>query len=520
MRVVSDLPRPVRDARARVDPARRRRAGWAPGSGCPRTPRQHPVPAILEYLPYRKGDGTADRATPRATPSSPATATPAVRVDIRGSGDSDGVLLDEYQPQEQHDGVEVLRWLAAQPLVHRRRRDDRASRGAASTACRSPPAPAGAEGRSSRSAPPTTATPTTCTTCGGCRWPSTCCSWALRRCCRTTPCRPTRQIVGDGWRDALARAARREPPFVRHVARAPAPRRLLAAGLGVRGLRRRSSAPCTPSAAGTTATPTRSCACSTACSCPRKGLIGPWEHTCPEEGDAGPAIGFLQECLRLWDHWLKGEDTGVHGRPDAARLDAGPAWRRAARYPERPGRWVAEDAWPSAASRRGGCALGGRAAARRAPDGTRPQPQHRRGPAVRADAGAWCPTATRPTSRPTSAPRTAARCASRRRRWRARWTARHPAAALELAATGRVALVCAGSATWRPTARPPWSPAACSTSATATARAPGAARARATLPVTSSSRRSATRSPPGTGCAWRSRPRTGRGSGRRPSPSR
>ena len=39
----------------------------------------------------------------------------SVRVDIRGSGDSDGILEDEYLPLEQTDGVEVIKWLAAQP---------------------------------------------------------------------------------------------------------------------------------------------------------------------------------------------------------------------------------------------------------------------------------------------------------------------------------------------------------------------------------------------------------------------
>ena len=38
-----------------------------------------------------------------------------VRVDIRGSGDSGGLLFDEYAQQEQDDGVEVIAWLAAQP---------------------------------------------------------------------------------------------------------------------------------------------------------------------------------------------------------------------------------------------------------------------------------------------------------------------------------------------------------------------------------------------------------------------
>ncbi len=39
----------------------------------------------------------------------------SVRVDMRGSGDSDGILEDEYLPLEQQDGLAILRWLAAQP---------------------------------------------------------------------------------------------------------------------------------------------------------------------------------------------------------------------------------------------------------------------------------------------------------------------------------------------------------------------------------------------------------------------
>src|SRR2546426_882487 len=44
---------------------------------------------------------------------------------------------------------------------------------------------------------------------------------------------------------------------------------------------------------------------------PRKGLIGPWGHLYPHDGVPGPAIGFLQECLRWFDHWLRGIQTGV-----------------------------------------------------------------------------------------------------------------------------------------------------------------------------------------------------------------
>ena len=58
-------------------------------------------------------------------------------------------------------------------------------------------------------------------------------------------------------------------------------------------------------------------------SVPRLGLIGPWAHVYPQDGKPGPAIGFLQEAVRWWDHWLKGRRHRHHGRADAARLCRG-----------------------------------------------------------------------------------------------------------------------------------------------------------------------------------------------------
>jgi predicted acyl esterase len=74
---------------------------------------------------------------------------------------------------------------------------------------------------------------------------------------------------------------------------------------------------------------------------PRKGLIGPWAHVYPHEGVPGPAIGFLQEALRWWDHWLKEIDTGIMAEPMLR------AWLEDSAEPtSRTGRWVVEDAWP------------------------------------------------------------------------------------------------------------------------------------------------------------------------------
>ena len=75
---------------------------------------KRPVPAILEYIPYRKRDGTRTRDEPMHGYFA-AQGYAAVRVDMRGSGDSDGLMDDEYLPQEQQDAVDVIAWLAAQP---------------------------------------------------------------------------------------------------------------------------------------------------------------------------------------------------------------------------------------------------------------------------------------------------------------------------------------------------------------------------------------------------------------------
>ncbi|MGD8710869.1 MAG: CocE/NonD family hydrolase, partial [Ectothiorhodospiraceae bacterium] len=89
---------------------------------------------------------------------------------------------------------------------------------------------------------------------------------------------------------------------------------------------------------------------------PRKGLVGPWSHKYPHMGEPGPAVGFLQECLRWWDRWLKGEPNGVEKEPMLL------AWMQHSvpphpSYDVRPGHWVAEAEWPSAGVRERGFAL-------------------------------------------------------------------------------------------------------------------------------------------------------------------
>ncbi|MDX1402046.1 MAG: CocE/NonD family hydrolase, partial [Kiloniellales bacterium] len=81
-------------------------------------------------------------------------------------------------------------------------------------------------------------------------------------------------------------------------------------------------------------------------SCPKKGLIGPWAHNFPHDARPGPSIGFLQEAIRWWDRWLKGNENGIMSEP-LMRVWMQECIAPKPQYDEWPGRWVAEETWPS-----------------------------------------------------------------------------------------------------------------------------------------------------------------------------
>ena len=74
------------------------------------------MPAVLEFIPYRQRDLTSVRDSMHH-PYLAGHGFAGVRVDLRGSGDSEGVLTDEYLERELRDAEEVLAWLAAQPTT-------------------------------------------------------------------------------------------------------------------------------------------------------------------------------------------------------------------------------------------------------------------------------------------------------------------------------------------------------------------------------------------------------------------
>lgn len=340
MRIVTEFPR-----RVRLVPNH-----WIPMSdGCrlaariwlPEDAQSDPVPAILEYIPYRKGDATAARDTPMHSYFA-GHGYAAVRVDMRGSGDSDGILADEYLPQEQLDALEVLRWLAAQPWCTGR---------------------VGIIGKSwggfnglqiaAHRPPELAAVISVCSTddryaddvhyMGGCVLAWDMLSWASTMLCyNARP--PNPEVVGDRWREMWLDRIRRTPPFVEAWLEHQRRDEYWKQGSVCEDY---SGIACPVFMVGGWADAYRNAIFrmvehhTGVC----MGLIGPWGHLYPQDGAPGPPIGFLQEALRWWDNWLKGVDTGILQEP-RLRLWLEDAVEPRTSYAVRSGRWVGASTWP------------------------------------------------------------------------------------------------------------------------------------------------------------------------------
>ncbi|MET9574496.1 CocE/NonD family hydrolase [Streptomyces massasporeus] len=309
---------------------------WRPTSS-----DQEPVPAVLEYIPYRKRDLTAVRDSIHH-PYLAGHGYACVRVDLRGTGDSEGVLRDEYLEREQADAEEVLAWLAEQPWCDGGTGMMGISWGAFAAlqvAARRPPslkAIAIASFTDDRHADDMHYM-------GGALLSDNLAEAGTMFAYGTCP--PDPAVVGERWREMWHERLENTEPWVlewlRHQRRDDYWRHASVCEdyTSVRCPVLASSG----WADGYSNAVTRLLG---NLDVPRKGLIGPWSHKFPHLGEPGPAIGYLQELVRWWDHWLKGVDNGVMDGPMllAWMQDSVPP---STSYEERPGRWVGEPHWPS-----------------------------------------------------------------------------------------------------------------------------------------------------------------------------
>ena len=85
-----------------------------PADGSPAGPSGERFPAVLEMIPYGKDNWRRNADVARGTYLA-SRGYALCRVDVRGTGSSGGIALDEYTEDETRDGYDAVEWLAAQP---------------------------------------------------------------------------------------------------------------------------------------------------------------------------------------------------------------------------------------------------------------------------------------------------------------------------------------------------------------------------------------------------------------------
>lgn len=300
-----------------------------------------PVPAILEYLPYRKRDGTRSRDQGLHMYLA-GHGYAGVRLDIRGTGDSEGVLHDEYTVEEQQDGCDAIAWIADQDWCDGQVAMIGISWGGFNglqIAARRPPA--------LRTVISVGSTDDRYAT--DIHWVGGCLSkdnfdWSATMLAhQDLP--PDPAIVGECWRamwEARREANRpwiltwlshqRRDAYWKQGSVCEDFSRIEVPVYAVSGWADNYSESVPRLLAGL--------------SVPRLGLVGPWAHSYPQDPAVKPAIGWLQEVVRWCDHWMKGHDTGMMDGP-MYRVWMQDSVPPSTCYLERAGRWVAEDSWPS-----------------------------------------------------------------------------------------------------------------------------------------------------------------------------
>ena len=298
-----------------------------------------PVPAVFEYLPYRKRDGTClrDEST---YPVFAEAGIAGVRVDIRGSGESDGVIDGEYTPRELADGCELIEWIAAQPWSNGKVGMMGISWGGFNclqVAALKPPALkavisiASTVDRYNDDIHYKNGTHLSAQL----SWAATMLAYQSRS--------PDPAVVGDKWKEMWLERLENEPFFMEewleHQRRDefwkhgsicedfggfPIPARVIAGWTD-----------------GYRNTPIKAIE---GLGDKAKAMIGPWVHKYPHFAWPKPRADFHGEAIAWWNKWLRDEDTGAEKLPQMrAYIQDGP--KPSLRREFDPGFWIAKDSW-------------------------------------------------------------------------------------------------------------------------------------------------------------------------------
>lgn len=308
----------------------------------PRNAMTQPVPAILEFLPYRKNDGTVIRDE-ITMPQTAAHGYACVRVDLRGCGESEGLFEDEYSSQELQDGCDVIAWIADQAWCDGNVGMVGISWGGFNSlqiAALNPPA--------------LKAIITQCSTddrfrddihfLGGCLLNDNM-DWAAFFWAYAQARSPDPRHVGEQWRDIWLERLNNMPmlaiPWITQQTRNDYWKH--------GSVCEDYSALTIPVyAIGGWADNYRNTVFSllSHLSGPKKGLIGPWAHKYPNIAYPNPQMDYVKESVRWWDRWLKGIDNGIDKEPELQYYLQDSVLPQSD-YEFRSGKWVSEPMWPS-----------------------------------------------------------------------------------------------------------------------------------------------------------------------------
>jgi uncharacterized protein len=301
-----------------------------------------PLPVVMEYIPYRK-----DEVVPgsRFYYELPTFGYVVARVDIRGTGASEGQSTDEYTLQEQLDGYDAIEWLAQQPFCDGNVNMMGISYGGFTSlqvATHQPP--------HLRTIIPIDFTDDRYT--DDCHYRG----GLLRKyydvghygnfmiAYNALP--PYPEWSGDGWAAIWEEhLARNEPYLLKWLAHQTKDAYWRNGSVGE--IADRIVCPVFMIGGWRDGYPNPPLRLYRALQVPKRVLIGPWSHALPDDSVPGPRIDYLREVARWLDYWCKGVQNGVDSdppvvlymqhsqRPDPDALDT-------------PGAWRAETDWPIA----------------------------------------------------------------------------------------------------------------------------------------------------------------------------
>ena len=298
-------------------------------------------PVVVEMIPYGKDNWRRDTDSGRGQWLA-VRGYAYCRVDVRGTGSSGGVALDEYTAAETHDGYDAVEWAAAQPW----------SSGAVAMWGISYGAFTAIQVAKLR--PPHLRAIVPCMGTddryvddvhyrGGCVTVSELSQYAVSQVAMNAM-PPDATFRGGAWLDEWRARLQATPPWLfewlRHQADGPY-------------WRQGSLAPDYDAIE----VPTYSIGgwmdsyvdpafrMQARCTAPTRTLVGNWVHGWPGDAPPGPNIDDLHELVRFLDHHLRGIDNGADAEPplvwferDYAPPEPFPA--------ELPGRWRAAAAYP------------------------------------------------------------------------------------------------------------------------------------------------------------------------------